>query len=322
MEHHFDPAVYHNTMGPHEPVLHVADGETICTTTVDCWGGDARGEAAWPERPNPQTGPLYVEGAEPGDTLAVHIDHLWPNREHGFSSTVLRPNVVDPDYVTEIPGDVRARWAVDRERGAATLAEPETGLGGLAVPISPMLGCIGVAPRSGQAISTATSAEHGGNMDYRGVVAGATIYLPVFEPGALLFVGDGHAVQGAGEILGQGIEISMDVRLTVRVQKGRRIGWPRGENAEHIFTLGNARPLDQALQHATTEMLRWLQEGFGLDARAAHILLGHGVEYEVGNVIDPAYTMVCKLSKRLLTLAGCAPNLGSNRAGPGAMAFR
>ena len=296
MEHHLQPTVYHNTMGPHAPVLRVADGDTIVTTTVDCWGGDAQGQAV-ASGPNPQTGPFYVEGAEPGDSLAVHLEQVWPNREYGFCSTVVAANAVDPGYVRELPAALQARWAIDREKGTATLVEPATTLGRWTLPLSPMLGCIGVAPRSGQAISTATSAEHGGNMDYRGVVAGATIYLPVFEPGALLFVGDGHAVQGAGEILGQGIEVSMDVRLTVRLQKGRRLGWPRGESDGHIFTLGNARPLDQALQQATTEMLRWLQEGYGLDARAAHLLLGQAVEYEVGNVFDPAYTVVCKVAK-------------------------
>ncbi len=127
-----------------------------------------------------------------------------------------------------------------------------------------MLGCFGVAPPGGQAISTATSAEHGGNMDYRGFVAGVTVYFPVFVPGALLHVGDGHATQGDGEIVGTGIEISMDVQFTVQVIKGKRIHWPRGENAEYIFTVGNARPLDQAVQHATTEMLRWLKEDYQL----------------------------------------------------------
>ncbi len=299
MEHHFRPTVYHNTMGGHAPVLHIAGGDTVCTTTLDCWGGDAEGKEA-SRSPNPQTGPFYVEGAEPGDSLAVHIERVWPNRDHGFQNTILLPNVVDPDHVREMPEQVLARWSIDREQGTATLEEPATGLGRWRLPIAPMLGCIGVAPRGGQAISTATSAEHGGNMDYNGVRAGATIYLPVFEPGALLFIGDGHAIQGAGEILGQGIETSMDVRLTVHLRKGQSVGWPRGEDADWIFTCGNARPLDQALQHATTEMLRWLQEGYGLDARAAHILLGQGVVYEVANTIDPAYTVVCKLPKAIL----------------------
>jgi len=130
-----------------------------------------------------------------------------------------------------------------------------------------MLGCFGVAPPGGQAISTDTSAEHGGNMDYRGFVTGVTAYFPVFAPGALFHLGDGHAVQGDGEIVGTGIEVSCDVQFTVRLLKGYRIGWPRGENADYIFSVGNARPLDQALQHATTEMVRWLAADYGLDAR-------------------------------------------------------
>jgi acetamidase/formamidase len=167
-----------------------------------------------------------------------------------------------------------------------------------------MLGCFGVAPPRGQAISTATSAEHGGNMDYRGFREGVTVYLPVFVPGALFHLGDGHAVQGDGEIVGTGIEISLDVQFTVGLRKGKRIGWPRGENADYLFTAGNARPLDQALQHATTEMVRWLGDDYGLDTRAASTLLGQCVEYEVGNVFDPAYTMICKAPKRVLSSLG------------------
>jgi amidase len=122
----------------------------------------------------------------------------------------------------------------------------------------------------------------------------------VLVPGALLHVGDGHALQGDGEIVGTGIEISFDVQFTVSLLKGKRIGWPRAENADTLMTIGNARPLDQALQHATTEMVRWLQDGYGLDGPGANLLLGMCVEYEVGNVFDPAYTMVCKVRKSLL----------------------
>ena len=148
-------------------------------------------------------------------------------------------------------------------------------------------------------------------MDYRGIKAGATLYFPVFVPGALLHLGDGHAVQGDGEIVGTGIETTFDVQFTVRLLKGRQINWPRGENADYIFTLGNARPLDQALQHATTEMLLWLEEDYGLSAPAASTLLGMCVEYEVGNIYDPAYTMVCKLPKHLL---GARVSLNSHRS--------
>jgi amidase len=174
----------------------------------------------------------------------------------------------------------------------------------LPLPIAPMLGCFSVAPARGEAISTATSGPHGGNMDYRGCATGVTVYFPVLVPGALLHVGDGHAIQGDGEIVGTGIEISFDVQLTVHVLKGKRIGWPRVENDAYLMTVGNARPLDQALQHATTEMVGWLQDDYGLDAYGANLLLGMCVEYEVGNVFDPAYTMVCKMAKRVVPQVG------------------
>lgn len=304
--HHFQPTHYHNALGTYDPVLRVADGDTVITTTVDAGGHDAANDSVTAGG-NPQTGPFYIEGAEPGDTLAVRLDRLQPNRRYGFANTRLAPNVVDPGYLEELPKErMRAEWDVDPEAGTATLVTPETCLGRLTLPLRPMLGCFGVAPPGGQAISTATSAEHGGNMDYKGFEAGVTVYFPVFVPGALLFVGDGHAVQGDGEIVGTGIEISFDVQFTVQVLKGKRIRWPRGENETHLFTVGNARPLDQALQHATTEMVRWLRDDYGLDALGAPTLLGQCVEYEVGNVFDPAYTMVCKIAKRLLAQIGAA----------------
>ncbi len=297
--HHFEPTHYHMTLGSHEPVLHIADGDTVITTTVDAFGKDARDQQVT-ERGNPQTGPFFVAGAEPGDVLAVHLDRLMPNRRIGYSATVVAPNVVDPEYVAELPKKEMAEWQIDPVQRTATLIKPDSRLGKLTVPLAPMLGCFGVAPARGQAISTATSGEHGGNMDYRGFVAGVTVYFPVFVPGALFFLGDGHAVQGDGEIVGTGIEISFDAQFTVHVLKNRTNRWPRGENADEVFTVGNARPLDQALQHATTEMLRLLQDDFGLDSLSANLLIGQCVRYEVGNVFDPAYTMVCKLSKRLL----------------------
>jgi len=127
-----------------------------------------------------------------------------------------------------------------------------------------------------------------------------TVLLPVFADGALFFLGDGHAVQGEGEITGSGLEISMDVEFTVSVRKRAAIRWPRGQAADHVFTVGNARPMDQAVQHATTEMVRWLCDDLGMDTVAVHTLLGQCVEYDVGNLYDPAYTMVCKLSRQFL----------------------
>ena len=297
--HHFEPTHYHHTLGPHEPVLRIADGDTVITTTVDAKGVDASSEQVT-EGGNPQTGPFFVEGAEPGDVLTVTLDRLWPNRDTGWTNTVVAANVVDPAYVCEMPEPQRAEWRIDREAGTATLVEPKTALGEWTLPLAPMLGCFGVAPAGGQAISTATSGPYGGNMDYRGFVEGVTVCFPVSEPGALFFLGDGHAVQGDGEIVGTGIETSFDVQFTVRVLKQKAINWPRAESETHLMAAGNARPLDQATQHATTEMLRWLQEDDGLDAAGAHTLLGQAVEYDLGNMYDPAYTMVCKVPKALL----------------------
>jgi acetamidase/formamidase len=230
----------------------------------------------------------------------VHFDKLLPNRKIGKTATVIAPHVLDPYYVaSEMPEGDRAEWHVDVEAWTATLISPETQLGKLTLPLEPMVGCFGVAPPRGQTISTATSSTHGGNMDYRGFKEGITVYLPVFVPGAFFHLGDGHAVQGDGEIVGTGIEISFDVQFTVEVIKEKSINWPRAENEEYILTAGNARPLDQAVQHATTELLRWLGE-LGLEKRAAHILLGQTVEYDMGNVFDPAYTMVCKIKKSIL----------------------
>jgi amidase len=297
--HHFQPTHYYIALGSHEPVLEIADGDSVITTTVDAFGKDA-GDMQVTPAGNPQTGPFYVTNAAPGDTLVVQLDRISPNRTIGYTGSVVAPNVVDPSYVRELPEREMAKWRVDNECGTATLIKPETKLGNLSIPLAPMLGCFGVAPPGGQAISTATSGEHGGNMDYPGFISGVTVFFPVFVPGALLHLGDGHATQGDGEIVGTGIEISMEVQFTVRVIKGQRIRWPRGENAEFIFAVGNARPLDQAVQHATTEMLRWLKEGYGLDARSASLLLGQCVRYDLGNVFDPAYTMVCKVPKKVL----------------------
>lgn len=297
--HRFEPKIYHTTIGGHEPVLTLASGDTVNTTTVDARGMDAAGAQVAP-RGNPQTGPFFIHGAEPGDMLSVRFDRLRPNRRFGWSATVIAPNVLDPESVKQTPDAALAGWEIDVAAGTVRLLEPETALGRLVLPLEPMVGCFGVAPPGGQAISTATSSTHGGNMDYRGFAEGVTVHFPVFAPGALFHIGDGHAIQGDGEIVGTGVEVSFDVQFTVRLTKGKTIHWPRAENADAIMTVGNARPLDQCVQHATTEMVRWLVEDYGLDARGAHLLLGQCARYDLGNVYDPAYTMVCRISRERL----------------------
>ncbi|MFC5647718.1 acetamidase/formamidase family protein [Paenibacillus solisilvae] len=297
--HRFAPTVYYNTIGSHEPVLRIRNGDHVETSALDAWGMDCHGEVK-ADRGNPMTGPFYIEGAEPGDILAVHLDDLFPNRDWGWSANVIATNVLEPDFAAQLPNKEIIRWHVDLEERWARLADPSPSLANLNLKLAPFMGCFGVAPPKGQAISTATSGPYGGNMDYSGFVSGTTAYFPVFVEGALLYVGDGHAVQGDGEIVGNGIEISLDIRFTVNLIKGKTIRWPRGESDTHIFTVGNARPLDQAVQHATTEMLRWLKEDYGLNTSEASILLSQCVEYDLGNIFNPAYTMACKLNKVFL----------------------
>jgi amidase len=299
--HHFQPEYYHNTMGAHQPVLKIADGDTVVTTTVDARGWDHRGESA-AARGNPMTGPFYVEGAQPGDTLAIQFESIMPNRDWGWTRNILAPNVVDPQVAVGMPPFELARWLVDTEQHSVMLESPTPALAKLKLPLRPFMGCFGVAPPKGQTLSTGTSGEYGGNMDYKELVPGVTIYFPVFSEGALIHLGDGHAAQGDGEIVGTGVEISMDVRFTARVLKGKTIGWPRGESETHLFCIGNARPLEQALQHATTEMLTLLKEDYGLSAIEASLLMGQAVEYEIANTYNPAYSVVCKISKTVLSM--------------------
>jgi amidase len=297
--HVFEPTEFHNVLGWLPPVLSIRDGDTVVTTTLDAHGYDAE-QRHRRQAPNPMTGPFFVEGAEPGDTLAVTIDRMTPNRDEGWTYGPVAPNVVTPQTVADLPKRERFSWRLERNRGVARLLNPPAALEAFEAPQTPMLGCFGVAPALGQAFSTATSGPNGGNMDYNRFGPGATVYFPVSAPGALFFLGDGHFCQGDGEIVGTGIETSFEVEFSVRVMKGKTIGWPRGEDVDDIFTVGNARPLDEALQHATTEMIAWLGADYGLEPMAASHLLGQVVRYDIANVFDPAYSVACRLPKRWL----------------------
>ena len=294
--HRLDPETFFNTMGQHPPALHVRPGDTIIMQTLDALGVDRAG-AQRGERPNPQSGPVWLEGANAGDALEVRIERLTPSRSSGWTRHPLAPNVLDPDQAARLPDRETADWVIDLAAEAVRLADPPPALAGLALPLDPMIGCFGVAPADGQAISTSTPGQHGGNMDWRGFRPGAIVWFPVSVPGALFFAGDGHARQGDGEISGTGVEVSMEMELQLDLRKGWAIRWPRGVTSDgaELFTVGSARPLDQALQHATTEMLAWLNADYGLDIVAASHLMGQTVGYDVGNVFNPAYSVVCRM---------------------------
>jgi acetamidase/formamidase len=297
--HRFTATTWQNVLGTLPPTLTVASGDTVITETIDAHGFDKHGVQRAPE-PNPMNGPILMTGAEPGDALKVEILRMTPIRATGWTRASLAGNVVDPEFVRSLPSRDKVNWRIDRQRLTATLEPAVLGLEHLVLPLEAMIGCFGVAPAMGQALSTATSAEHGGNMDYRGFGPGATVWFPVAVPGALFFLGDCHAAQGDGEIVGTGIETCFEVEVRLTVERGRKLVWPRGESATDIFSVGNARPLDQALQHATTDMFTWLTSEYGLSPTAASHLMGQVVRYDVGNVYDPAYTMVCRIEKKWL----------------------
>src|SRR5258705_1740378 len=165
-------------------------------------------------------------------------------------------------------------------------------------------------PARKEAISTAAPGAFGGNMDYASMGAGVKLMLPVNAPGAVLFLGDAHARQGEGEVVGTGLETSMDVEFSVVLVKKKAIGWPRLETDTHVMVLGSARPLLEAFQHATTELQKWLLADYGMTERGAQILMGQTTEYEIANVVDPNFTVVAKIRKTLLPRQS-APSRGA-----------
>jgi acetamidase/formamidase len=298
----FVPTTFYNTYSfAHPPALRIKPGDRVVTKTIDASGVDWNGKTVG-AGPNPQTGPFYVEGAEPGDMLVVAIEKLETNRASAYSSSLLAPYAVDPGAIAaRVDREPRrTTWTIDKARGVARLDQADIQPGGIELPLRPMLGCIGTAPARREAISTAAPGAFGGNMDYAYMGQGVRLMLPVNEPGALLFLGDGHARQGEGEVVGTGLETSMDVEFSVQVVKRKAIGWPRLENETHVMVLGSARPLLEAFQHATTELQKWLMSDYGLTERGAQTLMGQAAEYEVANVVDPNFTVVAKLRKSTL----------------------
>ena len=274
------PDKFYNTYSAaHPPAVHVKPGDRVVTKTIDAAGVDWNGKSVG-IGPNPQTGPFFVDGAEPGDVLVVTFEKIETNRTMAYSGSLLSPYTLDPTAIAaRVDREAkRLTWTIDKAKGVARLDQTEVQPGGIELPLRPMLGCVGVAPARKEAISTATPGAWGGNMDYAWLNAGVTLMLPVNEPGGLLFIGDGHARQGEGEVAGTGLETSMDVEFTVDLVKKKAIGWPHLETRTHIIVLGSARPLLEAFQHATTELQRWLMADYGFTERGAQTFMGQAAE--------------------------------------------
>lgn len=300
--HEFQPTVYYRQFSPfNKPVLHIHSGDTIHTTTVDAGGNDAQ-NIKRVAGGNPQTGPFYIEGAQPGDTIAVHIDKLQLNRNTAGSNDAIVPSALSPGLAIKTRDNTRSIvWRLDLDHMTAS---PESGselLKHLNVPLHPMLGCIAVAVSPSSAPPpTGDSGDFGGNMDFNEISEGATVYLPVFNPGALLYFGDGHALQGDGELNGNALETSMDATLTVELIPGKRLNFPRVETETQIIALGYSGYLDDALKDATANMANWLMQTYKLNASETGQFLGVAAHYRVTEVADRNSGVALKVDKSLL----------------------
>lgn len=299
----FTPTVGHSTFAKREPVLRVAAGTIVETQTFSKPGDyyDPEKAGPWPG----EVGPFYVEGATAGDTLVVRILRLRPNRDTAVSA-------VNPQGISGLFADGRTRmlndppparrwiWRLDRERNVGALDLPNSASKRIEIPLAPMLGRVAVAPRGDEAFGGLWPGDFGGNMDAADIREGATVYLPVFHDGAYFYFGDGHAAQGDGEIVGSGLETTMDVTLQLDVIKGKRIRWPRIEDEHHIMVAGSVRPLIDAFRIAHVELVEWLVEEYGFEKLEAFQVLSQAGTARVANIVDPNYTVVAKFPKALL----------------------
>ena len=291
---------YYRTFSHAHPVLkRIKPGEVVATKTLDSAGLDEK-DVKRSEPFNPLTGPFFVEGAEPGDALVVRLKKVRLNRDWGWSAYrlglfSLTPEVVEHIYPNDIHPDlvIKGRstivpWDIDRKANTVRLRTPKSQVHPLEFPAKPMLGCIGVAPAGDFAPTSGPSGPYGGNLDYNKIGEGATVYLPVYHPGGLLFVGDGHALQADGEPTGTGIETSMDVEFVVELKKGAKLTGPRVETADEIISIGSqpefASALDNGLKMATSDMADWLAKDYGMEPWAAHLLIGYQGRYDVVTV--------------------------------------
>ena len=300
--HTFEPSQFHHHFSAAiEPALHINPGDTVKTWSVDAGGSDPKGVSVT-SGGNPLTGPFYVEGALPGDTLVVYFNKIRLNRDTAISSPLIVNGALNPGYVEnrkKVEG-YNSDWKLDRVAGYAMLQKPTEALKDYRVPLAPMLGCVGVAPPGQAQYRSGYLGAFGGNMDYNQLREGVTVYLPVFTPGALLFVGDGHALQGAGELTGNALETSMDIEFTVDLQQGASGPGPRFENADYLMASGIAGSIDDAFRGATTNMVRWLEKKYGLNAAEASSVLGTAIVYEIAEVVDPQVHVVAKVPKSVL----------------------
>ncbi len=296
----FEPQIfygYYSAANP--PALKIFPGDTVRTRTYDASGRD--NDRRTPGG-NLETGPFYIEGSLPGDTLVVKLNRVRVNRDSARQGSRINGRTVTPAYVAGAVYDTGfdGEWKLDREKGIAMLAHPTPRMKNLMVPILPMLGCIATAPQGAQAYRGTDLGPFGGNMDYNQMGEGVTLYLPVFHPGGLLTMGDAHAAMGDGEVTGSALETSVDVSLTVDVIPGFASAGPRLENTDYVMAMGVAGSVADSIQVATTQLAEWLKRDYKLNDSEVAILLGAVLKYDITEMVDPQFNVVAKVPKSAL----------------------
>ena len=310
-----EPDQYAWTFGGAAPVARIRPPAVLELWTEDCFAGRVRGKddlvSQVCEFPflNPQTGPFYVEGAEPGDTLAVHFVSIEPSRDWAASTTVPLFGALTSTHLTATLQDplpeIVWMWELDRGRGSCRFTARDSDFTA-ELPMNPMHGTIGVAPANLEVRSALVPDAFGGNMDTPEMRAGVTCYLGVNVPGGLLSIGDGHARQGEGEACGVAVECAMNTVLIVDLLKGLATPWPRLESDTHIMSAGSVRPLEDAFRIAQADLVHWVAQDHGLSVLDAYQFITQAVEAPLANVCDTNYTSVAKLRKEYLPRGSAA----------------
>jgi len=287
------------------PALHIYSGDTVSTETIDAMGRDKNGIKRQAGG-NPLTGPFFIEGAKPGDVLKITLLKVSLNRNYAFTSESFVSRSLPDSIARQFKKSRLIKWRLDIENSIGYPDSPVNtyqNLNDFKVPLKPFLGCIGVAPSNKHnEILSFFQGSFGGNLDFSRTVSGTTIYLPVFHDGAFFYIGDGHAVQGDGEIAGNALETSLDVDFTVRLIKSNELQLknPRVEDSSHIMTTGSGETLDKAIKVATSGLLDWLQKDYHLSLHEATQVMSTTIEYTIAEIADPEVIVVAKINRQFL----------------------
>jgi amidase len=282
------------------PVLHIYPGDTVRTRTID----NARDANAvrYGSGGDPSTGPFYIEGALPGDTLVVHLVKVRANRTTAQQGSRINAHAVTTAYLggAQYDAGFNSQWTLDMAKGVATMTHPTERMKGFTVPIRTMLGCVSVAPALEEQFRGTDLGPYGGNLDYNDNVEGTTLYFPVFHAGALFGIGDAHAAMGDGELTGAALETSADVEFTVDVIQGEQTPQVRAETRDYLISFGVTGSVAESIQAATTQLVNWLKKDYGMSDSEVAVFLGAVLKYEITELVDPHFNVVAKVPKSSL----------------------